>query len=304
MGNPQQDAAADAEMGQDTTRTSDDFTTQHALRQAQMSKELLELNKALTLKEALAIKMAQNDNHLEPIQSQYQTNIKDLELEVSNLQKEKEELLSALHMAKKDINQAKSQIHVFFPRSAQIADLQQKLLDAESGDQAKQRWGSIATILEAKCALKYLLGELVSCKVQVSKLESSLQQSKANCSDMQKMVTEEQNRRVEMEAEFQNQCLLQEQQHQEKVLYLLSQLQQKERAEKQLEDSLNEQEKKLRERAKFQEEELEKMREICEKNQDLLQENETLKQKLLLIQVASGQKIRHAQQVSSESRRR
>ncbi|XP_064933438.1 chromosome-associated kinesin KIF4-like [Columba livia] len=94
-------------MGQDTTRTSDDFTTQHALRQAQMSKELLELNKALTLKEALAKKMAQNDNQLEPIQSQYQTNIKDLELEVSNLQKEKEELLSALHMAKKDINQAK-----------------------------------------------------------------------------------------------------------------------------------------------------------------------------------------------------
>ncbi|XP_065702619.1 chromosome-associated kinesin KIF4 isoform X2 [Patagioenas fasciata] len=527
MGNPQQDAAADAEMDQDTTRTSDDFTTQHALRQAQMSKELLELNKALTLKEALAKKMAQNDNHLEPIQSQYQTNIKDLELEVSNLQKEKEELLSALHMAKKDINQAKlserrrkrlqeleaqmselkkklndqskllklkestertvsklnqeiremknqrvqlmrqmkedaekfrqwkqqkdkeviqlkerdrkrqyellklerdfqkqanvlrrkteeaaaankrlkdalqkqreaaerrtetqnrgmegvaarvkswlaNEVEVLVSteearrhladlledrkilaqelhqlkekkeagenpppklrrrtccitdlqtseldlslskqiesletemglRSAQIADLQQKLLDADSGDQAKQRWGSIATILEAKCALKYLLGELVSCKVQVSKLESSLQQSKANCSDMQKMVTEEQNRRVEMEAEFQNQCLLQEQQHQEKVLYLLSQLQQKERAEKQLEDSLNEQEKKLRERAKFQEEELEKMQEICEKNQELLQENETLKQKLLLIQVASGQKIRHAQQMSSES---
>lgn len=62
-----------------------------------------------------------------------------------------------------------------------------------------------------------LVFQLVSCKVQVSKLESSLQQSKANCSDMQKMVTEEQNHRAEMEAEFQNQCLLQEQQHQEKV---------------------------------------------------------------------------------------
>lgn len=47
-----------------------------------------------------------------------------------------------------------------FPRSAQIADLQQKLLDADNGDRAKQRWDSIATILEAKCALKYLLGEV------------------------------------------------------------------------------------------------------------------------------------------------
>ncbi|NXT95095.1 KIF4 protein, partial [Anhinga rufa] len=115
--------------------------------------------------------------------------------------------------------------------SAQIADLQQKLLDADNGDRVKQRWDSIATILEAKCALKYLLGEaivdpshhlafvvqLVSSKVQESKLESSLQQSKANCSDIQKMLIEERNHITEMEAEFQNQLLVQEQHHQEKV---------------------------------------------------------------------------------------
>lgn len=39
-----------------------------------MSKELVELNKALALKEALAKKMIQNDSQLEPIQSQYQVN--------------------------------------------------------------------------------------------------------------------------------------------------------------------------------------------------------------------------------------
>ncbi|NXD71651.1 KIF4 protein, partial [Eolophus roseicapillus] len=101
--------------------------------------------------------------------------------------------------------------------SAQIADLQQKLLDADNGDRAKQRWDNIATILEAKCALKYLLGELVSSKVQESKLESSFQQCKASCSDIQKKLTEEQNHIAEMETEFQNQLLLQEQHHQEKV---------------------------------------------------------------------------------------
>ncbi|KFV14358.1 Chromosome-associated kinesin KIF4, partial [Pterocles gutturalis] len=527
MASSEQDATAEAEMGQDTKRSSDDFTTQHALRQAQMSKELLELNKALSLKEALAKKMTQNDSQLEPIQSQYQTNIKDLELEVSNLQKEKEELILALHMAKKDVNQAKlserrrkrllelegqinelkkklneqskllklkestertvsklnqeiremksqrvqlmrqmkedaekfrqwkqqkdkeviqlkardrkrqyellklerdfqkqasvlrrkteeaaaankrlkdalqkqreaadkrketqnrgmegvaarvkswlaNEVEVLVSteearrhladlledrkilaqellqlkekkeagenpplklrrrtysladleasemdvsiskqiesletemglRSAQIADLQQKLLDADNGDRAKQRWDSIATILEAKCALKYLLGELVSSKVQESKLESSLQQSKASCSDMQKMLIEERNHITEMEADFQNHLLVQEQHHQEKVLYLLSQFQQKEAAEKRLEESLNEQEKQLQERLKFQEEELEKMREICQKNQELLQENDTLKQKLLLLQVASGQKLRHIQQIPSDS---
>ncbi|XP_010114039.1 PREDICTED: chromosome-associated kinesin KIF4A, partial [Chlamydotis macqueenii] len=527
MANSEQDTTAEAEVGQDSKRSSNDFTTQHALRQAQMSKELLELNKALALKEALAKKMTQNDSQLEPIQSQYQTNIKDLESEVISLQKEKEELILALQMAKKDVNHAKlserrrkrlqelegqinelkkklneqskllklkestertvsklnqeiremknqrvqlmrqmkddaekfrqwkqqkdkeviqlkerdrkrqyellkleqdfqkqanvlrrkteeaaaankrlkdalqkqreaadkrkesqnrgmegvaarvkswlaNEVEVLVSteearrhladlledrkilaqellqlkekkeagenpplklrrrtysladlqasemdlsiskqiesletemglRSAQIADLQQKLLDADNGDRAKQRWDSIATILEAKCALKYLLGELVSSKVQESKLESSLQQSKASCSDIQKMLIEERNHITEMEAEFQNQLLVQEQHHQEKVLYLLSQFQQKEAAEKKLEDSLNEQEKQLQERLKFQEEELEKMREICEKNQELLHENDTLKQKLLLLQVASGQKLRHVQKMPPES---
>lgn len=53
--------------------------------------------------------------------------------------------------------------------------------------------------------------------MQESKLESSFQQSKASYSDMQKMLMEERNHIMEMEAEFQNQLLVQEQHHQEKV---------------------------------------------------------------------------------------
>ncbi|NWI98112.1 KIF4 protein, partial [Pitta sordida] len=524
VASPGQEAAGEAETGPDSKRSSNDFSTQHALRQVQLSKELLELNKALTLKEALAKKMAESDTQLEPIQCQYQTNIRDLELEVSNLQKEKEELIQALQMAKKDINQAKlserrrkrlqelegqmselkkklneqskllklkestehtvsklnqeiremkhqrvqlmrqmkedtekfrqwkqkkdkeviqlkekdrkrqyellklerdfqkqanvlrrkteeaaaankrlkdalqrqreaadkrkesqsrglegisarvkswlaNEVEVLVSteearrhlsdlledrkilaqeiqqlkekkdagenpppklrrrtyclaelqapeldvslskqiesletemelRSAQIADLQQKLLDADNGDRAKQRWDSIATILEAKCALKYLLGELVSSKVQESKLQSSLEQSKATSSEAQKMLVEERNHVAELEAEFQNQLVVQEQQHQEKVLYLLSQLQQKEAEEKKWEDSLGEQEKQLQERLRFQEEELEKMR---EENQRVLQENDNLKQKLRLVQVVSAQKLQHFQQRPPES---
>lgn len=50
----------------------EDFTTHHALRQAQLSKELIELNKVLSLKEAFVKKMCQNDTQLEPIQSEHQ----------------------------------------------------------------------------------------------------------------------------------------------------------------------------------------------------------------------------------------
>ncbi|XP_019503508.1 PREDICTED: chromosome-associated kinesin KIF4A [Hipposideros armiger] len=509
---------AQVETSPESSRSSDAFTTQHALRQAQMSKELVELNKALALKEALARKMTQSDSQLQPIQFQYQDNIKNLELEVINLQKEKEELLLELQTTKKDVNQAKlserrrkrlqelegqiadlkkklneqskllklkestehtvsklnqeirvmknqrvqlmrqmkddaekfrqwkqqkdkeviqlkerdrkrqyellklernfqkqsnvlrrkteeaaaankrlkdalqkqrevadkrketqsrgmegtaarvknwlgNEIEVMVSteeakrhlndlledrkilaqdlaqlklkkesgenpppklrrrtfslaelhgqvsesedsitkqiesletemelRSAQIADLQQKVLDAESEDRPKQRWENIATILEAKCALKYLIGELVSSKIQVSKLESILKQNKASCTDMQKMLFEERNRFAERETELQADLVRVEQQHQEKVLYLLSQLQQSQMAEKQLEESVSEKEQQLWSTLKCQDEELEKMREVCAQNQELLRENEIIKQKLTLLQVASKQK--------------
>ncbi|KAM4878385.1 chromosome-associated kinesin KIF4A [Sylvia borin] len=522
LSDSEQSSPGEAQVGQES-KTPSDFSIQHALHQAQLSRELLELNKALSLKEALAKKMSQNDTQLEPIQSQYQSNIKDLELEVSSLQKEKEQVMIALQMAKKDSNQAKlserrrkrlqeleaqitelkkklnqqskllklkqsteqtvaklnqeiremkhQRVHLmrqikedaekfrqwkqqkdkeviqlkekdrkrqyeliklerdfekqaailrrkteeaaaankrlkdalqrqkevadkrkeaqhrgkerFAPRvkswladevevlvsieearkhladlledrkvlaenlrelkemkdagenpppkirrrtfyisdmatlslskqieslqtemefrSAQIADLQQKLMDADSGDRTKQRWDSIATLVEAKCGLNYLIAELVSSKVQESKLQSSLEQSQASCSDMQKMLAEERNHAAELQKKFENEILLQEQQHQEKVLYLLKQFQQKEAAEKRLEDSLNEQEKQMQERFRFQEAELEKMRNVCEKNQELLQENEALKEKLLLLEVASGQKIEPLQQRPSET---
>ncbi|XP_033057280.1 chromosome-associated kinesin KIF4A [Trachypithecus francoisi] len=121
---------AQVETSPETSRSSDAFTTQHALRQAQMSKELVELNKALALKEALARKMTQNDSQLQPIQYQYQDNIKELELEVINLQKEKEELVLELQTAKKDVNQAKlseRRRKRLQELEGQIADLKKKL---------------------------------------------------------------------------------------------------------------------------------------------------------------------------------
>ncbi|XP_044162366.1 chromosome-associated kinesin KIF4A [Bufo gargarizans] len=503
-------------------RSSDGFSTHHALRQAQLSKELIELNKALVLKEALAKKMAHNDSQLEPMQGEYTNNIKALESEVGALQKEKEELILALHSAKKDTNQAKlserrrkrlqelegqmsdlkkklneqskllklrestektvsklnqeiqamksqrvqlmrqmkedsekfrsfkqqktkeviqlkekdrkrqyellklerdfqkqasvlrrkteeaatankrlkeallrqkeamdkrkdsknrgmegasarvkswlaNEVEVLVSteeaqrhlndlledrkilahdiaqlkqtkdageripakirrrtytvaelenmeeeasvtkqidsletemelRSAQIADLQQKLLDADSEEErVKQRWETITNLMEAKCALKYMMGELVSAKVQISKLESSLKQNNAHAADLQKMIFEERNQMAEMETEHQSQLVELEQQHQEKILYLLSRLQQKQPVatdiEQPAEDKVTEREKQLLERLKFQDEEIEKMKELCEKNQQLIHENDLYKQKLALLQAASGKKM-------------
>ncbi|XP_060230368.1 chromosome-associated kinesin KIF4A isoform X2 [Meriones unguiculatus] len=500
------EADTQAKTRADTSGSSDVFSTQHALRQAQMSKELIQLNKELALKEALAKKMAQNDNQLQPIQYQYQDNMKNLELEVLSLQREKEELFLEIQTAKKDVNQTKlserrrkrlqelegqiadlkkklheqskllklkeysehtvsklnqeiqmmknqrvqlmrqmkedaekfrqwkhqkdkeviqlkkqdrkrqyelfklernfkiqsnvlrrkteeaaaankrlkvalqkqkevadkwkqtqsremegtaaqmknwlgNEIEVMVSteeakrhlndllehrkilaqdvaqlkqkresgenpspklrrctfsldevpvqdseaedsitkeiesletelelRSAQIADLQQKLLDAENEDRPKRRWENIATILEAKRAIKYLIGELVSSKIQVSKLESSLNETKANYIGAQKMRYEEKNQFAEIETELKAKLVKVEQEHQEKVLYLLSQLQQCQMTEKQLEESVSDKEQQLLNTLKCQDEELKKMQEVCEQNQQLLQENNAIKQ--------------------------
>ncbi|XP_054851233.1 chromosome-associated kinesin KIF4A [Eublepharis macularius] len=514
MDTSEQESSDSAEASLGDQSSTEDYASRHALHQAQMSKELLELNKALALKEALAKKVTQNDSQLGPLQCQYETSIKDLEVEVTKLQKEKEDLVLALQMTKKDVSQAKlserrrkrlqelegemtdlkkklkeqskllkmketseqtvsklnqeiramksqrvqlirqmkddaekfrqwklqkdkeviqlrerdrkrqyellrleqdfqkqanvlrrkaeeaaaankrlkealqkqqevadkrkenvnrgneglahrvksllaNEVEVLVRieearhhlndlledrktlaqeiaqlkekrdagenlpskykrrtfshnaieanhsitkqiesletemqlRSAQIADLQQKLLDADSGDRKKHGWETISTIPEAKCAVKYLIGELVSSKVEDGKLESRLQQSKATCSDIHKMLLEERKIVADMEAEHEGQLMLVEQQHQEKVLYLLSQIQHKEEAEKKLETSISEREQRLLERLSFQDEELAKMKEVFEKNQELCEELESVKQKLSILQAASNQKI-------------
>uniref|UniRef100_A0A4W5MU25 Kinesin-like protein n=1 Tax=Hucho hucho TaxID=62062 RepID=A0A4W5MU25_9TELE len=480
------DAAADKD-------SSEAFTTQHALRQAQMSKELIELNNVLALKEEFVKKMCQNDSHLEPMQTEHQNNIKSLQTSVGSLQKEKEDLIQALQSAKKDVNQAKlseqrrkrlqelegqitdmkkklqeqskllkvkessvrsvaklnheiqamksqrvqlmrqmkedsekfrvwknkkdkevlqlkekdrkrqfqmvklesdfqkqanvlrrkteeaaaankrlkdalqkrsevaekrkdihnrgmegaagrlktwllnevevlvstgearrhlqdlledrkilaeeiSQLkqqmeagerptakvrvsgvldkhsHVMFhgfpPRSAQIADLQQKVLDADNEGRLKQRWDNITTMVEAKCALKVLMSELVSAKTTSSKLESELKQEKGNVLDLQKTLCDERKLMSTMDMEHQHHLVELEQMHQEKVLYLLGQLQSKESksVENKQEEETSKRERELLQRLKFQEDEIEKMQELNEQNQRLMDENEQYKQ--------------------------
>uniref|UniRef100_A0A4W6F464 Kinesin-like protein n=1 Tax=Lates calcarifer TaxID=8187 RepID=A0A4W6F464_LATCA len=108
------------------------FTAHHALRQAQLSKELIELNKVLSLKEAFVRKMCQNDSQLEPMQSEHQKNVQTLQSAVDSLQKEKEELVLALQSAKKDTNQAKlseQRRKRLQELEGQLTDMKKKLLE-------------------------------------------------------------------------------------------------------------------------------------------------------------------------------
>lgn len=497
------------------------YTAHHALRQAQLSKELIELNKVLSLKEAFVKKMCQNDSQLEPMQSEHQKNVQDLQTAVDSLQKEKEELVLALHSAKKDTNQAKlseqrrkrlqelegqlgemkkklleqskllklkessvqkvsklmqeiqamktqrtqlmrqmrddsekfrvwkskkdreviqlkekdrkrqyelvklerdfqkqanvlrrkteeaaaankrlkdalqkrsevaekrkdvqsrgfesaaarvkawlfNEVEVMVSteearrhlndllddrkvlaqeishlkeqieagerpvtkirrrtliiseletqgaletplskqvenletemslRNAQIADLQQKVLVADSEGRWKQRIDGITSIGEAKCVLKILMSELVSAKTACAKLESDLHLEKDNAQDLRKLLADERKVMSTMDTEHQQQLFEQEERHQEKVHYLLSQIQNKTISVEPedpvpKEESLRE--KELLERLKAQEEELIRLREINDQNQTVVEQNEQFKQKFALLQLASGKKV-------------
>ncbi|XP_040908415.1 kinesin family member 4 [Toxotes jaculatrix] len=180
-------------------------------------------------------------------------------------------------------------------RNAQIADLQQKLLVADSEGRLKQRIDGITSIVDAKCALKVLMSELVSAKTASAKLESELKQEKGNAQDLRKMLADERNVMSTMDMEHQQQLVELEQRHQEKVLYLLNQLQSKpicgDSDETNQKDEESSKEKELLQRLKVQEEELEKLRALSEQNQTLVEQNEQYRQKFSLLHLASGKKI-------------
>ncbi|XP_060941533.1 kinesin family member 4 [Limanda limanda] len=180
-------------------------------------------------------------------------------------------------------------------RNAQIADLQQKLIRADSEGRLKQRIDAITSIVEAKCALKVMLSELVSAKTASSKLESEVKQEKGNSQDIRRMLADERNVMSTMDMEHQQQLVELEQEHQEKVLYLLHQLQSKpiysEPDTTKQTDEESSKENELIQRLKVQEEELEKLQELSEQNQKLLEQNEQYRQKLSLLHLASGKKI-------------
>uniref|UniRef100_A0AAQ5ZCN2 Kinesin motor domain-containing protein n=1 Tax=Amphiprion ocellaris TaxID=80972 RepID=A0AAQ5ZCN2_AMPOC len=120
------DAMAAGEDDDATRKDSPEaYTAHHALRQAQLSKELIELNKVLSLKEAFVRKMCQNDSQLEPMQSEHQKNVQTLQSAVDSLQKEKEDLVLALQSAKKDTNQAK----LSEQRRKRLQELEGQLID-------------------------------------------------------------------------------------------------------------------------------------------------------------------------------
>ncbi|KAK7485932.1 hypothetical protein BaRGS_00022798 [Batillaria attramentaria] len=98
------DADNDATPATPDTRA---INTKYALRQAQMSRELQELNRILAKKQELANQMDRSDQEMTSVRIQYETMMKEWENKVAQLEKEKEELSMTLHDARSNANASK-----------------------------------------------------------------------------------------------------------------------------------------------------------------------------------------------------
>ncbi|XP_025088015.1 chromosome-associated kinesin KIF4-like [Pomacea canaliculata] len=124
----EQDAAPD-------TPDSRAMNTRHALRQAQMSRELQELNRILSRKQELASQMDRSEEEMATMRAHYEKLMQEWEGKVSQLEKEKEELSMTLFDARTNANATK----VSEQRRKRLQELEQEMaqLKRKMADQAK-----------------------------------------------------------------------------------------------------------------------------------------------------------------------
>ncbi|XP_076467729.1 chromosome-associated kinesin KIF4A-like isoform X3 [Babylonia areolata] len=184
---------------------------------------------------------------------------------------EKEEL-------KRDMEELTTQIEL---RNIQIQDLQQKICDADQESKGKSMWESIHTMMEAKCALKWLLEQAVDGKADRSALQGEIRTAKeasdANREAEQRMEQELARLRKTHEEEL----LQLGKEHQQKTLFLLG-MEKNKQSEGKAGDEV------LRKKLKIQSEELGKLASVAEDLEKKTAECEELKRKMTGLMMYDG----------------
>ncbi|KAL5011365.1 hypothetical protein ScPMuIL_009916 [Solemya velum] len=157
-------------------------------------------------------------------------------------------------------------------RNAQITDIQQKIMDADQDSKGKSIWECLHTMVEAKCALKWLMEQAVSTKADNSIASSKLKDSEENTRETSSVVDRMEKQIENMKKKNEEAMMSLQKKHEDKVLFLLRQLKNDENNV-----SLDE---GTKERMKFQKEEIERLSNLHEQLQQVTEENEGLKKQL------------------------
>jgi len=120
----------------------EEMRNKHVLRQAQLSRELQDLDVMLTRKQELASQMMKNDEQLQAVRAQYETQMKQMESEINGLQREKEDLSCALQSVKANVNSnklAEQRRKRLLELEAQISELRKKMLEQQKMAKLKEQ---------------------------------------------------------------------------------------------------------------------------------------------------------------------
>ncbi|XP_071950999.1 chromosome-associated kinesin KIF4A-like [Antedon mediterranea] len=166
-------------------------------------------------------------------------------------------------------------------RNAQISDLQQKIVDADQDDKEKSRWKNINNIVEAKCALKWLMETAVVSKVESGVHVGEVRDLQTSLDEATKAICEIRSQLEEVKKTHQQDLTKVQQSHEEKILYLLKQLPQATDLSI-TNGAASDNNQELLDRLEFQEKQISDLHGLHEKLQAFSSENENLKKQLTL----------------------
>ncbi|KAK3916982.1 Chromosome-associated kinesin KIF4 [Frankliniella fusca] len=127
---------------------------------------------------------------------------------------------------KQEISRLKEDLQL---RSAQIADMNQKILDSDQENKAKTRWDTIQSMVDAKCALKYLFQSAVEFKKDVAMKEYTVEELEDACKKLTAELKVVENKLHSLDQKHKTEILELEKESVEKVAVLLNKLRETDR---------------------------------------------------------------------------
>ena len=169
-------------------------------------------------------------------------------------------------------------------RNAQISDLQQQILGFENEKEKEKdvradRWTRLSSMVEAKLAVQYLFDQATEALANAGRKSQDVRDLNLQLEDIRKSNTELRDSRLLMRRHHDEEIVRMEREHEEKILFLLGQLN-KDTPVESNDVSLNKDITDVEQRLKFQAEELNKMSELHDKLMAKDEECATLKLKL------------------------
>merc|ERR1719474_504556 len=170
-------------------------------------------------------------------------------------------------------------------RNAQISDLQQQILgfendkEKEGKDVRADKWKRLQSMVEAKLAVQYLFDQATEALASVALKSQELREANGQLIDLRKSNGELRETRQSMRRHHDEEIVRMEREHEEKILFLLRQLANKDPAETN-DVSLNKDISDVEGVIKFQAEELAKMSELHDQLMARDEEVANLKQEL------------------------